>query len=165
MKYQLLILSLVIMASCANEPEKQSSDVSGSTVHASTADTIVTNQQPRSLEGCYEMVMKQDSAMLFLDVIDSTVNGNLVYDWAEKDRNSGSIKGVIRKDMIHADYVFQSEGVTSVREVVFKIQDTMLLQGFGDLKEVNGKVVFTDPDRLQFNTDHPFIKIACKQEP
>jgi hypothetical protein len=89
------------------------------------------------------------------------VSGTLRYDWHEKDHNSGTIKGVLRNNSIYADYTFESEGMTSVREVVFKIQDTVLLQGFGALTEENGKIIFQHRDSLQFDTIHPFLKIMC----
>jgi len=114
------------------------------------------------LAGCYQMILKRDTATLQLAVKDTTVTGDLRYDWYERDGNTGTLNGVLRNDRIYADYTFQSEGTTSVREVIFKIENGTLLQGFGNLKEEKGKVIFQEPDNLQFQTANPFFKIACR---
>lgn len=114
------------------------------------------------LNGCYQMMMKRDTAALELTVKDTTVTGSLQYNLYEKDRNTGTLQGVLRNDIIYADYTFQSEGMTSVREVAFKIQDGALLQAVGAVSEQNSKVVFKDQATLQFPTDAPFLKTACR---
>ena len=39
----------------------------------------------------------------------------------------------------------------------------MLVQGFGELTDLNGKIIFVNKDDLQYETIHPFVKIECKQ--
>lgn len=113
------------------------------------------------LEGCYEMTLKRDTATLSLHLQDSIVTGNLRYNWYEKDDNTGTIKGVLRDSLIFADYTFESEGLTSVREVIFKIQEDGLLQASGELEDRNGKIVFRNPSSLQYTYSSPFVKVAC----
>jgi hypothetical protein len=150
------------MYSCSNNKTADTAALpSSQTVHANAADTIVTSSKPVVLAGCYQMVLQKDTATLQLDIKDSTVNGQLNYYFFEKDRNEGQIKGVLRNDIIVADYTFQSEGTTSVREVVFKIKQDTLLQGSGDIIEQNGKVVFKNRDALQFHASNPFVKVGC----
>jgi hypothetical protein len=167
--HKLFILCSFFLFACNNNKDPNTvtlppdSLASSQTVHANAADTIVTSSQPMVLSGCYEMVMKKDTATLELQVKDTTVAGKLNFHFFEKDRNEGQLTGVVRNDRIIADYTFKSEGMTSVREVVFKIKDHTLLQGFGDLKEVNGKLIFTNKNDLQFHTDNPFIKVDCPQ--
>src|SRR5688572_4082270 len=151
-----LVMTLAGCNSGGNEPEP------GETVHAQATDTIVRGARPIRLDGCYQMILKKDTATLVLEVRDSTVTGNLNYHWNEKDWNEGSLKGVLRNDAIHADYTFQSEGMTSVREVVFRIEENgYLVEGFGDLLQKDGKVVFADRDALQYQQNHPFIPVPC----
>lgn len=133
----------------------------GGTVHANAKDTIVTDARPVNLNGCYQMTMKRDTADLHITVKDSIVTGTLAYKFFEKDKNTGTIKGVLRDNKIYADYTFLSEGVTSVREVIFKISNSSLLQASGELKEENGKVVFTNVNDLDYNNLYPFIKVDC----
>lgn len=156
-------LLILVLAACNNSTtntESTDAATEGS-VHAGATDTIATGATPLVLTGCYEMTMKKDSAFLDLQVTDTVVTGTLTFDFFEKDRNKGTLQGVLRNDHILADYTFQSEGVTSVREVVFKIKDSTLVQAHGELKEAGSKLVFVDKENLQYEETHPFIKVAC----
>jgi hypothetical protein len=162
----LTAISLFLFCACANDTATANADgsdtaLSSQTPHNNGDATGVIGAKPIALNGCYQMTLKRDTATLNLSLKDTTVTGTLRYDWHEKDHNNGTIKGVLRNDAIYADYIFESEGTTSVREVVFKIQDTVLLQGFGDLTEENGKIIFQHRDSLQFQENHPFLKIMC----
>lgn len=154
------ILALLLAFGACNNNGAPPAANSGS-VHAGAQDTIITGAKPLVLEGCYEMIIEHDTATLQLNVRDTVVTGSLVYDWHEKDRNRGRLQGVVRHGRILADYTFESEGLTSVREVAFRIQDSTLLPGNGELSEQNGKVVFTNPDQLHYDSVHPFLKIPC----
>ena len=71
----------------------------------------------------------------------NTVNGDLMYNFFEKDRNTGKIQGTVTGDTINAKYEFQSEGMMSVREVSFiRSGSTLLDQTSGiELREVDCK--------------------------
>lgn len=165
MQKPLFFLLIILLAACnsnkADEPVTLQEGATEGSVHAGAADTIVTGAKPFALAGCYEMTLKKDSAFMHLQLQDSIVSGTLNFIFFEKDRNTGTFKGVLRGDRIIADYTFQSEGVTSVREIVFKIKDTTLVQGFGELKEEGGKLVFENLDDLQYQLANPFIKTDC----
>lgn len=114
---------------------------------------------PPDLSGCYQMIIQQDTALLSLNHNGDSVTGSLSYHWHEKDNNDGSFRGAIRNDsLIVAHYTFQSEGVTSVRQIVFKIQDSTLLQGYGEIRVENDTAFFRDVDLVIFDTKHPFRK-------
>jgi hypothetical protein len=150
------------LAALGCHPSGTGSDAAGESVHAGATDTVVTGRKAVRLGGCYQMILKRDTATLELDLKDSTVTGTLQYRWFEKDRNEGTLRGILREDAIHADYSFQSEGGTTVREVVFRIgEDGSLQEGFGDLVPRQGKLVFADKQALQYQVSHPFLSIPC----
>lgn len=161
------VVFLFFFASCAGEGSRSTTAAdttdAGETVHSGAKPVSLPDTQPLVLTGCYEMIMKKDTAFLSLALQDTTVTGRLDYHWYEKDRNTGTLKGVLRNDMIYADYTFESEGMTSVREVIFKIHDTTLLQATGELRKQNGKVVYSNTDNLDYDTTNPFIKVACNR--
>ena len=161
MKRLRIIFPSLVLFSCADAPTTTAGDpLSSQTVHTNASDTIA-HTRPVVLSGCYTMISNKDTATLEISVRDTTVSGSLQYHWREKDWNTGRIQGVLRNDQIHADYTFESEGMTSVREVVFKIEDSTLQEGTGELVQQNNKIVFRNKDQLQFHTIHPFIKVAC----
>ncbi|OLY93919.1 hypothetical protein SAMN05444008_11125 [Cnuella takakiae] len=155
-----LCLVVVGAAGCSGNETTTETDETG--VHAA-ADPVVgfAQSEPFVLTGCYEMTHKRDSATLQLEVQDSVVTGRLVYRRYQRDGNTGTIKGVLRDSLILADYTFQSEGLTSVRELVLKIKDTTLVEAFGDLKNEGNKIVFSNTANLQYMEENPFVKVAC----
>jgi hypothetical protein len=155
MKKNLFLVSVFLSVACGNKSANTST--TGESTHASSNDTIVTTA-PVVLTGCYQMIMKNDSGWLNLTVNDSVVTGDLT----EKDSNTGTINGVVRDNMIYADYIFESEGMSSVREVIFKISGDTLIQAFSDLVEKNGKMVFSNTTNLQYISTSPFIKGKCQ---
>lgn len=105
------------------------------------------------------MRIKNDTATINLAAHGDSVSGSLNYHWAEKDHNDGSFAGSIYHDsLIVADYTFLSEGTSSVRQVVFKIKQDTLLQGYGELQMRNDTSVFRDVDLVIFDRKNPFVK-------
>ncbi len=155
----IILFSFLLLFGCSGN-ENQASTFGPETVHSKAEDTII-KASLKIQPGCYQMTLKQDTVTFKLLISDTIVTGDLRYDWHEKDGNTGTIKGVLKENMIYADYIFRSEGMTSVREVVFKISGDTLWQAFGELKEENGKIVFINKSGLQYNRDIPFIKIDC----
>ena len=162
MKKLFIALPIVLFFACSNNAAPEVQEPSSETVHTNGNDTIITSATPVILNGCYQMTMKKDSASLQIEVKDSLVTGTLKYNLYQKDRNNGTIKGKIKDDLIIADYEFSSEGMTSTREVVFKIKDDSLWPGFGNVSENNNGVVFENINTLQYDSIHPFIKIPCR---
>lgn len=166
----IFIFSLVLLlAACgnpsgSNHSTADTSSPASSEVHGGAPQTTgVLAGEPVVLAGCYEMTMKRDTAFLSLQVQDTVVSGKLRFHWYARDGNVGTIKGVLRDSLIVADYTFESEGLTSVREVIFKIEGPVLQQAVGELEERDGKIVFRDHAQLQYMRTYPFVKIACPE--
>lgn len=129
-----ILLSLFVV-SCNNEPQKTISETDTITVPSASAD------DPAHF--CYEFVTNQDTVELELIVgPDDMISGDLLYQLAGKDRNKGTLKGVIYEDTILADFTFMSEGKQSVREITFLKKDSSLTEGYAAMDEVNGKIQF-----------------------
>jgi hypothetical protein len=112
--------------------------------------------------GCYAWNINKDSAFLQLDISGSEVTGSLKYFMHEKDNNSGNLKGIVKDSIIDSYYSFQSEGQNSVREVVFKIQDQGLVEGYGDIIMNGDTAKFKNISTLQYHDDHVFNKTICR---
>lgn len=146
---QLLLSALLLMlflsvVSCNNETEKAITET----------DTLAP--QPISAEDpahyCYEYITSHDTVQLELVIgPDDLVSGDLLYQIGGKDRNSGSLKGVIQLDTILADYTFMSEGRQSVREITFLRKDSSLTEGYAAMEEVDGKLQFKAGVIPQYN--------------
>jgi hypothetical protein len=159
MKRFFFIPALVFLFSCTDTATENSRNEG---VHAAATDTLPVGAKPIMLAGCYAMENGKDTIRLSVQLRDSTVSGSLVYKLYEKDSNYGTIKGVLRDSLIIADYTFRSEGTTSVREVIFKVQPDQLLEATGPRTERNGRVIYTHPNTLDFSALPPLRKNACQ---
>lgn len=150
--FPILTIVAALMVSCQSNSTKTNPD---STVNSSL-DTTNNSKQ------CFEYVKNKDTAVLSMNIIDKQVTGTLSYHLYEKDKNNGVIAGIVKGDTIIVDYTFQSEGKSSIRQIVWLKQSDKLTEGFGDVEEVDGKVAFKNINKLKFEQSMVFSKTACK---
>lgn len=125
--------------------------------------TTQATQEPTAPTGpqCYAHISATDTIRLTLQTTQPTATGRLTYHYLEKDRNQGTISGTMHGDTLLADYTFQSEGTTSVRQVAFLRRDIGFIEGFGPVAERQGKMVFTQPRTLTFDAKYTLLPVAC----
>jgi hypothetical protein len=154
-------IAFILFAACNSKPEANTDAI------AAKEDTVTelryVTKTPLGIPGCYSWTAGRDTATLHLQVTETQVTGNLIYDWSEKDRNAGTLQGIVQDSLIVASYTFQSEGMTSVREVIFKIKGDLLIEGFGDVNTRGDTTKYKNKAKLRFQNDRPFIKGACKE--
>ena len=130
--------------------------------------TIVTDgekviEMPLS-ETCYIGVFNKDTVSIHLNLKENqVVAGNLSYNLFEKDKSQGTLFGTFKGDTLIADYTFNSEGVSSVRQVAFLKKDTILMEGFGEVVDADGKMIFKDIRKLEFDAKRVLSKVNCEK--
>ena len=112
---------------------------------------------------CYMGAMGKDTFQLTVAVKENEVTGNLAYLFHEKDRQKGTLDGYMAGDTLLANYTFNSEGQTSVRQVAFLLKDEKAIEGYGDVEEKDGAMVFKDVKSLQFGQGLNLTKVPCVQ--
>lgn len=125
-------------------------------------EVILPVKTPVSLSGCYQMIIENDTATLKIVQQNDSISGDLIYNRYEKDDNTGRFAGKITDDKIIGWYTFNSEGIISIRQVIFKIDSTSLYEGYGDIEQRNDSAIFSYPQTLDYETKHPFLKTDCK---
>ncbi len=142
----------VLMACKQNKAIKLSGEV--------TPESVT---QPVPQQECFTYVKNRDTVTLSLTQTDSTLTGNLSYLLFEKDKNTGTVSGKILGDTILLDYTFNSEGVSSKRQVAYLKLNNTLVEGFADAEEKNNVMVFKNRSDLSFEkTGIVLRKIPCK---
>jgi hypothetical protein len=111
---------------------------------------------------CYTYTKNRDTATLMLITSGRVVTGELIYKLFEKDSNNGIIKGEMRGDTLVADYTFNAEGKQSTRQVAFLKRDGKLAEGYGEISEKDGKIIFNNISTLKFGDAIEFIEVNCK---
>jgi hypothetical protein len=148
---------MILLAGCNNnspsnkEQLTEQSDVSAT---GKNGDTDASS--------CYLFATDRDTVFLKLNPpVDGKVTGDLNYLFYERDGNVGHIVGEIKGDTLFADYTFMSEGLSSVREVAFLLDENQVTEGYGDVKEQDGKMVFWHKDSLDFTNGLVMPKVPC----
>ena len=150
----LLGSTAALMLSC-NEPSKEKKEET-----ASDTATHVKAPLPAS-HTCYRSTIGRDTTDLSITGNDNSITGNLAYNRFEKDDNKGTITGYMKGDTLLAFYTFQSEGMTSVREVAFLKKGGALIEGFGESMEKDGRTVFKDRKTLHFDEAQALQEVEC----
>jgi hypothetical protein len=143
----LIALSLAIFASCNTEKKQES--------------TTKTEVKTTQTETCYQHTKDSSTIKLNIKIYDSMVTGNLLYDYYQKDRSAGKIKGELKSDTLFANYTFVSEGVESEREVVFLKTVNGWVEGYGEIDDKDGKVMFKDKSKITFDNNVVLRETAC----
>lgn len=117
-----------------------------------------------SLDGCYVGNVRQDTVFLSLTQEGTQVSGQLMYQFYERDQNSGSVQGEVLGDsLLLLDYTFMSEGMESNRQVAFLHRDGKLIEGTGALKEQEGGFEFEDIAHLNFGDAFQLNSTECSK--
>ena len=139
-----LLLSGAILSSCTSGTSEKK------TVEQVT--TTVTDSTATPLKGCYIAVIKKDTIQLAVTSVNgSAVEGSLIYNFAEKDKSKGTFAGQYTNDILVADYTFNAEGTTSVRQVAFKKVADGMVEGYGDTEMKDNKSVFKDQKAIKYD--------------
>ena len=122
----------------------------------------LTTAEAASLDGCYEMVISGDTAFMNIEQSSDKLNGILKYKRKDKDSNNGIVVLTKTGNRAEGFYTFQSEGLTSVRQIVFKINNNSFAEGYGNIEMKNDTAIFKYPHNLNFEEKHTFNKVPCK---
>ncbi|MEO5645755.1 MAG: hypothetical protein ABIQ40_13655 [Bacteroidia bacterium] len=148
MKLTALLLSAIFILSCNNsQPDSE-------TTETATAGTTPV---------CYRYINNKDTVILKINSENGSVSGTLMYNFFEKDKNTGTFKGEMKGNLLIAQYTFMSEGMESVRAVAFKKSGENFIEGYGESEEKNGKDVFKNTDSLNFSNSILLIPYACEK--
>jgi len=148
--FNILILA-ALFASC-NSQEKDKEKTS----------TKKMEQEKSSAINCYEFTGEADTVTLKVTHAGDSISGHLVYDFKEKDKNTGTILGIMKGNILVADYTFMSEGIQSTRQVAFRLEENTFIEGYGESFSQNDKVYFKNIDSLKFDSFFKLIEIDCQ---
>ena len=151
-----VFLGIVLLIVACNNGNKTSSSVENE-----KADTLKTAATDTISSGCFSQVVQKDTALLQLESNKGNISGVLTYNYFQKDRNDGTLKGEQTGEIIKGWYLFKSEGTMSVRQVSWKVAGNELWPAMGEIVEKNDPVVFKEPEKLRYDSAHPFKKIPC----
>lgn len=147
-----LCLTLLVFGCKTKEKENVEENTGIETVEAPVYNLEV---------GCYAYEGNGDRVLLEITEINNSVLGNLSYNLAEKDANSGTFAGMLQDSILIGKYTFMSEGTDgNTREVAFLWKDGQLIEGYGELDATGTS--FKDRNTLKFTSNMPLSKTECE---
>jgi hypothetical protein len=154
---------LGIVTSCNNS--STAGAIGDSARSQKPADTIsLANETTGSdVSGCYLRVLKKDTMVLRLEQNGLLVSGKLSFDNFEKDASTGTVNGRINGNVIELLYSFQSEGMNSVAEHFFKIQDGKLIHAIGPIGVRGDTAYFSNRSAIEYPPQEAFNKVNCDE--
>lgn len=158
---RLCLAGILSLAVACNNPGEKISDAGATADSTVTQPTSNTTALDTSLAGCYSSTYKRDTSALQIETKGAVISGPLSYSLFEKDRNDGNFQGEVGGNILFGWYLFKSEGIMSVRQVAWKIKGTHLWPASGEMTQRGDTMIFKSMDRLQYDSLHPFVKVAC----
>ena len=152
-KYLFFLLGIALSITACNSSNSEET--------ASDSAAVDTTIVPGSQQFCYAYIKDKDTAKITMMSSGEITTGELSYALFEKDKNKGIFEGELHGDTLIAEYTFNSEGKESVRQIAFLKKGDQLFEGFGDLEEKNGKMMFKNTANLKFGGSMVFNKIDC----
>ena len=88
----------------------------------------------KSVVGCYEAQLGKDLySLAILSQVGETFEGTLRFKNYQKDSSSGPYIGTYIDGILFGEYSFQSEGMDSLIQVIFKKSGDGFIRGYGDM--------------------------------
>lgn len=129
-----------------------------------TEDSQVVNSSDISVEEitstCYFDDIKNDSVYLKITDNLGTITGKLRYKNYQKDSSNGDVMGFMSGDTLKLNYIFNSEGVSSTREIWFLKKNNLLVEGIGDQ---DGEGNYTNIKDIRFENGHSLQPEDCQK--
>jgi thioredoxin-related protein len=157
MTYRIFIVLLLVITTSCNNTETSTKTVEKDTTKA------IDNKIMIPSASCYAAITGKDTILLKVEIFEHVVTGHLVYKLYEKDSNTGNFEGQLKGDTLIADYTFRSEGSTSTRQLVFLLQDSVAIEGYGAIKEKNGRMIFKNTSAADFSKGTRLKKVDCNK--
>ncbi|MBI5139743.1 hypothetical protein HZA26_04000 [Candidatus Nomurabacteria bacterium] len=105
--------------------------------------------------GCYMATLSKDVYTLkVLSQSGENFQGTLQFKNFEKDSSSGKFEGTYKEGILLGNYSFQSEGMDSVMQVIFKKSGDAFVRGYGDMDETGTH--FADLNNITYDTSYVF---------
>ncbi|MEO5990161.1 MAG: hypothetical protein ABIP68_00875 [Ferruginibacter sp.] len=162
-KLLVIVGSIYLLVGCQTSSMKKKDVEAADAVALKDSLATASAQKGEDFSGCYQLIIAQDTADMNLQESNDLITGTLKYNRFEKDDNDGTVALRWKSPYLIGWYTFQSEGKLSVREIKLLVNGTTLSEAYGDVASFVDTFKYKYPDNLNYETNHPFQKIACVQ--
>ncbi len=149
-------IAIVMLSSCNNSQKSADKNTSDTIGMAEKFEKISSN--------CYLAVNGADSARLTLKDLNGKVEGEMSFNFATKEDNSGTFTGEFKGDTLFVEYSFKLHNSSTqyLNPQVFLKNGNKLAQGSGELFTYLGKTTFKEHSKINFENNFVFEPSDCK---
>ncbi|MDO8645772.1 MAG: hypothetical protein Q7R42_04220 [Candidatus Planktophila sp.] len=109
----------------------------------------------KSVVGCYEVQLGKDLySLAILSQAGKAFEGTLRFKNYQKDSSSGPYKGTYIDGILFGEYSFQSEGMDSVIQVLFKKSPDGFIRGYGEMNAAGDR--FANLNNITYDSSAVF---------
>ena len=115
---------------------------------------------------CYVAADGQDTAHLTLKNYKTKTEGDLIINYAKKDKNDGVVRGTFKGDTLFVDYTFRigNKGYWYKNPLALLKKDGKLFLGVGKMETMLGKTYFRKDIPIDFSAGKfVFAPVECKK--
>lgn len=161
MKQFIFFTVLVVFAlSCTQNKSSSNQTENDSTIVEKPANIVLAEGK-----SCYLGVVGKDSVKLEIDRNGTDFKGFLSYKRFESDSSLGELNGTISGDTLKGNFNFLSEGMISINEKYFLVKDGKLLEGWGDMVNVDDLTMkFENPSQLAYGQGFVLSPTDCTDD-
>lgn len=124
--------------------------------------TAGETQETNPIIGCYVATLGKDVYTLSITSQDKEfAAGTLSFKNFEKDSSSGTLAATYKEGILLGDYTFDSEGSTSVMQVIFKKTTDGFVRGYGEVDSTGTS--FADLGDITYDEKAIFKTTPCSQ--
>lgn len=147
------IIFIIIVSSVAYLYTKDKTPVAEDNVPVVAEDSILGCYVARTGKDVYTMQIQSQYG--------NNVSGTLNFKNFEKDSSSGTFNGTYKNGVLLGDYSFNSEGMASVMQVIFKKSGNDFIRGYGDMTLEGTR--FADTNKITYDSSSTLA--VFKSEP
>lgn len=161
MRSYLIIWLTIGLIACNNN---DAANISDDTL-VSAEDSSINNIETSNVSGCYLKAIERDTLAASLIQEGNIITGKLTFDNFQKDGSTGTVRGVMEKDILKLVYRFQSEGMNSISEIYFKVTSSGLIHGIGEVMVKGDSAFYATPDNIVYESRELLNSISCETLP
>ncbi|MFN0083452.1 MAG: hypothetical protein ACKVOM_13160 [Ferruginibacter sp.] len=147
--------------SCVQRQRKKNSRKTNSRYNSRATDK---KENARMADMCnfYGYATANDTVNLQIMVMGNTATGDAIFQYSDKDKNTGILTGGMNGDTLIASYKFMSEGKERVGQLALLKKGDSFSECYGEAEEKDRSMFFKNTGALKF-TGAALVKMDCKK--
>lgn len=158
----LVIVFPFLVTSCKQDTNKDER-LPADRIDLPKTDATRPDQALRDGWHCFEYTMDRDTYDIRLNINQQAVTGHMRFKNYQKDSSEGAITGTLVEDILNIYYNFESEGMSSVRQIMLKVRNNLVITGEAEEVHRGDSALIGNPDAVVYE-GIIYSRVICGEE-